>query len=66
MNGLDIRRHHKWRMKAKALRVYPEQPDAIRLADHLKNCSCDLCGNPRRHWKLPTLQERRAALAFAD
>lgn len=60
--GLDIRRHHKWRMKAKALRVYPDQPDAIRLADHLKNCSCILCGNPRRFRKRAarlTLQERR-------
>lgn len=65
-NGLTIRRHHKWRMKAKALRVYPDQPDAVRLADHLKNCSCVLCGNPRHFRKRAerlTLQERRAALA---
>lgn len=36
------------------------------LADHLKNCSCPMCGNPRRHFNEPTLQERRAALRERD
>lgn len=61
--GLAIRRHHKWRMKAKALKYYPDQPSAVRLADHLKSCSCVMCGNPRRFFKRAerlTMQERRA------
>jgi hypothetical protein len=23
------------------------------------NCSCYMCGNPRKHWKSKTLQEKR-------
>lgn len=46
-----LRRHHKQRMKAKAIRVYyfhtPE--NAIKHADHLKVCSCYGCGNPRHY-----------------
>ena len=33
------------------------------LADHLKTCSCPMCGNPRRHFGERTLQERRADLS---
>jgi len=25
-------------------------------------CSCPMCGNPRRHFGKPTMQERRATL----
>lgn len=34
--------------------------------DHLAACSCLLCGNPRKHWKTLTLQERRAASTAAQ
>jgi hypothetical protein len=34
------------RLKAKVLR------------DHLKNCSCYMCGNPRKFWNERTMQER--------
>lgn len=30
------------------------------------NCSCHMCGNPRRHWNLPTIQERIAAIREED
>lgn len=47
------RRRALARMKAKARRVYhwvsPEQ--AIKLANHLAQCSCAMCGNPRRYRK---------------
>lgn len=56
-----VRRHHKARKKAQAKRRARQLPgivhdmreqnekDAIKRADHQKNCSCVLCGNPRRH-----------------
>ena len=37
-------------------------PTLIGKASHTpKNCSCDniYCGNPRKYWKLKTIQERR-------
>lgn len=46
------------RMKAKAVRVRPDNPNAARAADHLASCSCPMCGNPRRHFGEATWQER--------
>lgn len=55
------RRADSQRMKAKARRVRPWNPDvAATEADHLAACSCTCCGNPRRHFGTPTMQERRA------
>jgi len=70
----------KLRMKAKAVRVYsrlnihdqdPERVAVnsrryIKLADHIKSCSCHMCRNPRRSHFFTgadrlTLQERRFA-----
>lgn len=44
---------------------------AVRLADHLQNCSCPACGNPRRYPAgttrgVLTRQERLAALALRE
>lgn len=50
------RRHHLARMKAKAKRVYPDNYKAIKYANHLKVCSCFLCGNARKHYG-PKLKE---------
>jgi hypothetical protein len=40
-----------------------EEPDLTRLAlrchDHLKGCSCWMCGNPRKWDGERTIQERR-------
>ena len=30
------------------------------------HCSCDMCGNPRRHWGAATRQERKADWALQD
>lgn len=49
----------KLRMKAKAKRVYPRDEKA-RNADHLKCCSCFMCGNPRKWWKQKTISENMA------
>lgn len=32
------------------------------LAHSPHNCSCHMCGNPRKHWKEKTMQEKRADL----
>lgn len=53
----------KLRMKAKAIRVYANRgspnPANIKLADHIVTCSGPCCGNPRRWFGEPTMQERR-------
>lgn len=53
------RRHHDERMKMKARRLYPHDKKA-KLSDHLAQCSCHMCGNPRKYFGEPTMQERRA------
>jgi hypothetical protein len=53
------RRFKKTLMKKKAKEVYPWMSEAVKLADHLKSCSCLMCGNPRKWWKEPSLSERR-------
>lgn len=58
------RRRDLARMKAKAVRVYPDQPKAVKWADYLAVCSCDLCNHSRRLLG-PTMQERRAFSAKA-
>ncbi|MFX4300202.1 hypothetical protein [Pseudosulfitobacter pseudonitzschiae] len=52
-------------MKARAIRIYPHDKTA-RLADHLAVCSCHACGNPRRHFNEPTMQERRFEVKARD
>lgn len=32
------------------------------LAHSPQNCSCYMCGNPRKHWKEKTMQEKKADL----
>jgi hypothetical protein len=61
------RRHHRERMIRRALRSLvvrgwdgrAAREDALRWYDHLKKCSCYLCGNPRRYGAGATRQERR-------
>ena len=57
------RRHDLARMKAKARKVYPHDSKA-KAANHLKVCSCPMCGNQRRHWGAP-VAERRAQSVLA-
>jgi len=65
----------KKRMKAKAVRVFADRginnPNNIKLADHIAHCSGPCCGNPRRHaWfkggEGLTMQERRFACVGLD
>lgn len=63
MSKRALRRHHLNRMKAKARSVLPDTPNAERFANHLKRCSCHMCGNPRKIWKTKTLQETKAPVA---
>ena len=51
------RRQDQRRMKAKARRVYPHDR-AAKAANHLKVCSCWMCGNPRRYGETPIAERR--------
>ena len=59
------RRHELARAKQRTRRVVRTWGvDTEELVQsHYRNrckCSCPACGNPRRHFGLPTIQERRA------
>lgn len=62
----DFRRHHRARLRRKRLRYYSvarvaENGNPRHLGSMLacvKACSCEMCGNPRRHFGLVTHQER--------
>ena len=58
----DYRRQQKDKKKKEARDIYPEDDEAEKLADHLKNCSCQACCNPRKGWGEKTMQERRMEL----
>lgn len=59
------RRHHAERIKARMKKYYPSmsEKDIGRLAStHGSDCSCWMCGNPRRYMKgidKLTIQERK-------
>ena len=68
MSKRSLRRHHSQRMKAKARKIHwmwqllpttgwKIQSRVHYYADHLKMCSCYMCGNPRKWWKTKTRQE---------
>lgn len=56
------RRRDLARMKAKAHRVRPWSPRAVKEAEYLAVCSCWMCCN-RRRIDGPSLQERRVSVA---
>lgn len=60
----DKRRLAKEKKKKKAKKVYPWMGDkAVKLADHLANCSCEMCKSPRKSkfhkGDKKTMQERK-------
>lgn len=60
----ERRRRDLQRMKDKALRYaktngWGNSERYRRAAEYLAVCSCDMCGNPRRHFGHRTLQELR-------
>lgn len=66
-----LRRHHVARLKRNR-RFYhgydlTENPRYIGQAVHTPaNCSCWMCGNPRKFFGEPTMQEKRQYQALAD
>lgn len=58
MKKRAFRRFEERKKKVKARKIYPHDPKA-RLANHLKACSCWMCGNPRKFFKDKTIQEKR-------
>lgn len=63
------RRHHHHRMleKVKDFSFYKygfwteeeKLQHQKRMAETRKPCSCYMCGNPRKHWKDKTMQEKK-------
>lgn len=70
MRGIAYRRHQLSKKKSKAKMIACEwnvKPTGKRigmLASTPTPCSCDMCGNPRRHWKQKTIQEMKADESF--
>jgi hypothetical protein len=62
--GRAVRRAHKLRMKKKARRIY-EYDGSEHLADHIKSCSCWMCGNAR-HWFGKDLDELRNIRSYEE
>ncbi len=60
------RRHHQERKKRKAKTVYGHDERSVKLANNMKNCSCSMCGNPRRVFGELTLQEEKAIDSFVQ
>lgn len=62
-----LRRHHSERRKravTRHARTFGLRADAVSVGIHARTrvpCSCWCCGNPRRHYAEPTMQERAAA-----
>lgn len=65
MKKRDRRITDQMRMKAKALRIGKRMgvPSYVINADHLAECSCYMCGNPRKWFGDKTIQERRFEIA---
>lgn len=64
-----LRRYYKNRMKHRAKKVYYWWSDAHKVADHIKTCSCWMCGNPRKKGlgkNKITIQEQKNKLDFSD
>lgn len=59
MHSRSERRAKKALMKRKARKIYSFMEKPEKLADHLKCCSCFMCGNPRKWWKEPSLKEEQ-------
>lgn len=58
-----LRRAIKEKLKRRAKKIFMlwglDEKYAVKSADHLKNCSCWMCGNPRKYFKEKTMQEKK-------
>ena len=75
-----LRRIQRVRLNRRAKRIYEGwwfdisknkiNHNAVRLRDNMKNCSCFMCGNPRRgkgiYEEVLTMQERKALDSYND
>jgi len=65
MRTRDYRRNQEEKKKKRAAKHnwflwFDKTPALIGQAAHTpKQCSCRVCGNPRKHWKEKTIQEKR-------
>ena len=70
MRDRSYRRAEEVKAKRRAVKVLKDSwdydPEDINprnigkiASTHGKPCSCYMCGNPRRHFKEPTIQERK-------
>lgn len=75
MSKRGNRRHHNERLKERAKKILKQkfwsQPRdidqvAAKSFNHLKNCSCYMCGNPRKYSNEQTLQEMRNNEVFSQ
>lgn len=67
MQDRSVRRHHLQRMKARAAKIGKRQGwirSKILCAEHMASCSCWMCGNPRKYFGEPTIQEIKSDEAF--
>ena len=55
-----LRRVQKEKKKKISSKIYSGDRIPSKYADHLKACSCSMCGNPRKFYKEKTIQEKRA------
>ena len=53
-----IRRLMLQNKKKKSCSVYKSAPNAVKYANHMKTCSCFMCGNPRKWFGQKTRQEK--------
>ena len=56
MRSKSFRRNQLDKKKKLARKIYPHD-DKAKSANHLRMCSCYMCGNPRKIWNKDTLQE---------
>jgi len=61
-NKRALRRHHLKRLKKRAgwisRQVWGFEENVLKKSyNHLKLCSCRMCGNPRKYWGSKTKQE---------
>jgi hypothetical protein len=72
MRGKALRRHHSLRQKVVAKKRLcrngiPASKRQVGISSNTKcQCSCFLCGNPRKHEGKETIQERSARLALKE
>ena len=68
------RRHHYYRIKKNRRYYYGNTEQDIQQynimcavrVNHCPDCSCAMCGNPRRHFKYKTRSELKAMLSYIE